>query len=190
MIYTFNAGDNSATDYPNPYRIENCFLRLSALMLIAGGVATLLSARSYLQATQDGLATLTGIVALACFALGIRFGLRALSQLRFIIGRNSLRGLASEVPLDQRGIGFGSNALMQTLRQQAISFPERETWLSGLLMSLIPSLASSPPPLQTAAIRHAQALVGMPAMLCQWACPWYFLMDHPMTGWCPGSICH
>jgi hypothetical protein len=165
MTYTFNAEDNSATDYPNPYRIENWFLLLSALMLVAGGVSALLSARSYLQATQDGLATLAGFLALACFALGFRFALRAMSQLRFMIGRNSPRGLASEVPLGQSGIGLGSNALMQALRQQAICFPEQQTWLSGLLMSLIPSLASSPPPLQTAAIRHAQTLVEMLAIL-------------------------
>ncbi len=165
MTYEFNADDTSVNDFPNPFKIENSFLLLSAAVLMAGGISVLLSARTYLQVHQDRVAVVTVIVAIGLFATAIKFAIQALSQLRFVLGRKFPSGLAEEVPINARGLAKGAIEVMQTLHRRAVEFREPRGPLNGLLYCLIKPLMTSPPPIQAAAARHFHAVLAMTTML-------------------------
>jgi hypothetical protein len=49
MTYEFNANDSDLNNFPNPFKIENVFLFLSALSLIVSGFFVLITAKQYIK---------------------------------------------------------------------------------------------------------------------------------------------
>jgi cold shock CspA family protein len=165
MTYKFNSDDAATNDAANPFKIENCFLLLSSGLLVAGGIAVLLTARNHLQLHEDKLATVSMVLALGLFGLAIHFTIQALSQLRFVLGRRFPRGLADEIPFGTYGLAEGAAEVIRTLRDRAIEFPEPRGPLNGLLYSLVKPLMTAPPPLQVATVWHFHNMLAMGVML-------------------------
>lgn len=138
-------------DFPNPYRIENQFLGLRALALIACGIVLLVMARGAgaevdvqgVNARQGGflLLVLGGVVLLV---LGVLEVARAARQLRVFFGRGQPASLAPDVPRDVHGTSPGAKALMEQLRHGAIPLAEPQGALNGLLYSLSRHLVTAP----------------------------------------------
>lgn len=174
MTYEFNSGDKVANDFPNPFKIENVFLLLSACALIGGAVSILFTARTYFHDHEDRVASMSVMLAAALFGTAVRFLIQALSQIRFYLGRRYPVGLADEVPSNGFGLADGALPVIETLHQNAVEFPEPQGPLNGLLYSLIKPLITSPPPIQAAAVQHFHAVIAMTAILLSMAASYFF----------------
>lgn len=181
MTYEYNAGD-AAHDVPNPYKIENVFLAISALSLIVAGSWVLHIARGYFSAQDDKTAFVTVMLGFALFGTAVTFGVQAMSQIRFFFGRNYPLGLASELLPSAHGKSDSAVLIQETLRQRAIHFPEPTGPLNGILYSLIRPLIVAPPTIQFAAIRHFHAIVGMLAILISLGFSYFLFNGSPSEG--------
>jgi hypothetical protein len=193
MTYAFNASDEVAINSPNPFKIENIFLLVSALALASSAISILFTARTYFQIQEDKFGAVAVTLGIAQFGTAVKFLARALSQLRFYLGRTAPVGLAKEMPPNANGLAPGALSVIHTLRQQVIETPEPQGALNGILYSLQPSLITSPRPIQAAAMAHFHALIGMAGVMCSMAISycyfsgtahegiisWFYL---PMTG--------
>ncbi|RFP09244.1 hypothetical protein D0T25_23720 [Duganella sp. BJB488] len=193
MTYEFNSGDNTANDYPNPFKTENWFLLLSFLALTAGAVAILFDARTYFHDREDKVAAIAVILAATLFGIAIKFLIQALSQIRFYFGRKYPMGLADEVPANSYGLAKGGTDVIDMLRQGVVEFAEPQGPLNGVLYALIKPLITAPPPIQAAAVQHFHAGIAMTGILLSMAASYFFAagteyegviswMYLPMTG--------
>src|SRR5213596_3527034 len=121
-LMAFEYGTQGATlDFPNPYRIENQFLALRGLVLLAGGLWLLLKARGLgAGAGQVGFVALIAAGALL-IALALLEIAHAARQLRIYFGRGQPASLAPEIPREAEGTSPRAAALAETLRQGAIA---------------------------------------------------------------------
>lgn len=193
MTYEYNAGDSVANNFPNPFKIENVFLLLSAFALIGGAVVVLFAARTYFHDHEDKIAAVSVLLSTALFGTAVKFLIQALSQIRFYLGRKYPAGLADEVPPTAFGLADGAMPVIETLRQSAVEFHEPQGPLNGVLYSLIKPLITSPPPIQAAAVQHFHGVVAMMGILLSMAASYFFAagteyegvmswMYLPMTG--------
>lgn len=164
MTYEFNTKDKDLA-FPNPYRLENAFLLFTAFILFGGGVSVIMSARAFMQDGEIKVGTAAVFLALMMFATAVKFGIQALSQMRFYYGRQFPSGLADQLQIAQTGESQSAKAIMETMRQRAIEFPEPSGPLSGVLYSLCRRLITCPPQIQAAAVQHFHSLIGMAALL-------------------------
>lgn len=182
MTYEFNSGDAIADAVENPFKRENALLALSSFALIGGGVFVLLVARDLFGARSDKLAIVVLLMSSVLFGLALKFLIQALSQIRFFFGRKYPVGLASELQPDQVGLADGARKIVETLRHRAIDFPEPAGALNGILYSMIKPLITSPLPIQEAAIRQFQSLVGMMGLLISMAVTYVFCAGSTYEG--------
>jgi cytochrome b subunit of formate dehydrogenase len=186
MTYAFNASDKVANDVPNPFKIENIFLLLLALALTSSAISILFTARTYFEIQEDKFGAVAVTLATAQFGAAVTFLAWALSQLRFYLGRKYPIGLAEEMPLNTHGLAAGALSVINTLQQQTIEIPEPQGALNGILYSLIPSLITSPQPIQAAAVQHFHALIGMAGVFCSMTVSYYHFAggtDEGMISW-------
>jgi hypothetical protein len=181
MTYEFNAGD-ATHDIPNPFEIENIFLGISAIALFIGGAYVLHIAGKYYANDMTNIGTVTVILAFALFATAVKFGIQALSQLRFFFGRNSPLGLAPELLPSAQGVSDESKLIQEKLRQCSIYFHEPTGPLNGVLYSLIKNLIVAPPTIQYAAIRQFHGIIGMIAFLVSMTFSYLLFSDKPAEG--------
>ena len=174
MTYEFNSNDSVSNDVSNPFKIENIFLLLSAMVLIAGAVSILFDAGGYFRARNDKVAAVAVALSSALFGTAVTFLINALSQIRFYLGRKYPVGLANEVPSGSYGMAEGGMAVVDTLRQSAVEFPEPQGPLNGLLYSLIKPLITAPPPIQAAAVQHFHGVVAMTGILLSMGASFFF----------------
>lgn len=182
MTYEFNLNDSVSNDVPNPFKIENIFLLLAATVLIGGAVSILFDARTYFHDHYDKVATATVMLAVTLFSIAVKFLITALSQIRFYLGRKYPVGLADEDPVSHSGMAKGGIALVETLRQSAIEFPEPRGPLNGVLYALIKPLITAPPPIQAAAVQHFHAVIAMTGILLSMAASFFFAASAEYEG--------
>ena len=182
MTYKFNATDRVTNDATNPFKIENVFLLLSAVVLISGAISILLDARSYFHDHEDKMAWITVALTITLFGTAVKFLITALSQVRFFLGRNYPVGLADEVPAGSFGMANGGMSLVQTLRQSALEFPEPQGPLNGVLYAIFKPLATCAPPIQAAAVQHFHAVVTMTGILLSMAASYFFSVGKEHEG--------
>jgi cytochrome b subunit of formate dehydrogenase len=163
MSYEYNTKD-ADLELPNPYKLENFFLLLSALILFGGGISVTLTARAFMQAEEVKVATAAMLLALLLFAASSKFAIQALSQMRFYYGRQFPVGLAEQLSVSATGTGKGAKDVMEIMRQRAIAFPEPSGPLNGVIYALCKGLITCPPQIQNAAVQHFHSLVGMTAL--------------------------
>lgn len=175
MSYDFNTQDTDL-EIPNPFKIENAFLLISAVVLFGGGVWLTLIARGFMQADESKLGAVTVALGGLLFAAAAKFGIQALSQFRFYYGRQFPKGLATQLKVTTTGTSDGAQQVMETMRQCAIEFPEPKGPLNGLLYSIFKHLITAPPQIQAAAVQHFHSLFGMGAILASLAVS-YVLYD-------------
>lgn len=165
MSYEFNDSDSLLNDFPNPYRFENIFMFATAAITMVGAIQIILTAKALLQTHNDVLAAVTLSLATLLGGVSISVLIKALSQVRFWLGRKFPLGLAEELHVKECGVGTGTEALLESMRHRALDFPEPKGALNGVLYSLIKDLITSPAPVQAAAVLHFHSILQMTALL-------------------------
>ncbi len=138
-------------DFPNPYRIENQFLAVRALALLAAGVALLVMARGAgftVASGQPGAAQGAFVLLVLAGAVLVLLGIlemgRAARQLRVFFGRGQPPSLAPDVSREAFGGSPRAQTLTEQLRQGAIALAEPQGALNGVLYSLSRHLVTAP----------------------------------------------
>lgn len=165
MSYEFNSSDSLLNSFPNPFKLENTFLFASGGVTLAGAISVTITAKDLFQAHNDVLAATTLALAMLLAGLSVKLLIKALSQVRFFLGRKFPVGLAGELPIKECGVGVGTEQLIDTLRHRAIEFPEPKGALNGVLYSLVRDLITSPSQVQAAAVLHFHSLLSLLALL-------------------------
>lgn len=165
MSYEFNSADSLLNDFPNPFRFENVFMFITAAVTMAGAIHIVLTAKSLFQTHSDALAAVTLSLALLLGGVSVKTLIKALSQVRFWLGRKFPLGLAGELPVQATGVGVGTDELLDTMRHRALDFPEPKGALNGVLYSIIKDLITSPTPVQAAAVLHFHSILQVAALL-------------------------
>jgi undecaprenyl pyrophosphate phosphatase UppP len=123
MTYDFNSSDTLLNDVPNPYKFENSFMFITAAVTMAGAVHVILTAKHLFQIHDDKLAAVTLSLAMILGGVSMNTLIKALSQVRFYLGRRFPLGLVGELPVTETGVGVGTEDLLETMRHRAIHFP-------------------------------------------------------------------
>jgi hypothetical protein len=150
MAYEYNP-DSSRFEIANPHRVENAFLLLASALCLICAILALLHGRAVLESALTVTATVPIVVAAVLLFFGLSIGHSALRQLRFFFGRNQPVGLAQELGKDGEGSSALADALRETLRQNAISYPIPTGAVDNLLYSLSRDLVFAPPRTQNVA---------------------------------------
>ncbi len=164
MSYDYSSSDRQL-NLPNPFKIENIFLGISAFVVGGLGLTLLFLARANINAQAaygQYLALAAGVVLIV---IAVKLAFNALTQLRFFFGRGRPMSLAPDLAPQQVGESGEANELKETLRQQALVFPEPRGALSGLLYSYVPNLIYAPSPLQGLANRQFKNAITMMVLL-------------------------
>lgn len=165
MSYEFNSSDSLLNDVPNPYKFENIFMFITAAVTMAGAIHIIVTAKGLFQAHNDKLAAVTLALAMLLGGVSIKTLIKALSQVRFWLGRKFPLGLAGELPVKECGVGVGTEELLDTMRHRALDFPEPKGALNGVLYSLVNDLITSPTAVQAAAVLHFHSILQLAALL-------------------------
>lgn len=165
MSFEFNSADSLLNDFPNPYKFPNIFMFITAAITMVGAIHIILTAKQLFQAQNDVLAAVTLALALLLGGVSVKMLIKALSQVRFWLGRKFPMGLCAELPVKACGVGAGTEELLDTMRHRSLDFPEPKGALNGVLYSLIKDLITSPTPVQAAAVLHFHSILQMAALL-------------------------
>ncbi len=164
MAYEYNP-ESSRFEVPNPHRVENVFLGISAVACVVAALAVLVHARvGYSELPWSALEK-SLIVAVLLLVFGIGFGLTAMLQLRIFFGRGQPAGLAEELGAEDQGVAKGAAELRGTIRQNAVNYPVPKGALNNVLYSLSRDLVFSPRITQTLAQGLFQTGVALLFML-------------------------
>lgn len=164
MSYDYSSSDRQL-NLPNPFKIENIFLGISAATISGLGLLLLFSARAKLNNSGAYGQYVALAVSIVLLAVAIKLAFNMLTQLRFFFGRGRPMSLAQELRPQQVGASPEANELKETLRQQALVFPEPQGALSGLLYSYVPNLIYAPRPIQGLANRQFKNAITMLVLL-------------------------
>ncbi len=165
VSYEYSSSSQNFT-FPNPLREHNLFVGAAAAVSGLTGFVLLFQARGALRSGAHLDALAASVVAFALMLAGGYLLFRVFSQLRFFFGRGRPQGLAPQLSPDQIGTSQAAETLIkETLRQQALEYPEPADPLSSLLYSLVPDLIYAPRPVRAFAERQFQAGILTAALL-------------------------
>jgi hypothetical protein len=165
VSYEYSSSSQNFT-FPNPLREHNLFVGAAAAVAGLTGFVLLFQARTALHTGARVEAVAAAAVAFLLVMVGGYLMFQLFSQLRFFFGRGRPQGLAPQLQPDQTGTSKAAEAtIKETLRQQALEYPEPGDPLSSLLYSLIPDLIYSPRPVRAFAERQFQAGILTMALL-------------------------
>jgi len=157
VSYEYSSSSQNFT-FPNPLREHNLFVAGAAMVSGLTGLVLLFQARAALHTGAHVEALVAAAVAFLLVSMGGYLLFQVFSQLRFFFGRGRPQGLAPQLQPDQTGTSKAAEtAIKETLRQQALEYPEPSDPLSGLLYYLVPDLIYAPRPVRTFAERQFQA---------------------------------
>lgn len=142
MAYEYNSQDKRF-EFPNPYRIENIFKVIGAVIFMLAGISLIFSAKgSFSYGFLVALPPL--LVGLLMFSYGGLLLTTGLSNLKFYFGRDQPAGLAEELSIQETGAYPGASNIKEILRQSALIYEEPKGSVNGILYSLFPNLIFSP----------------------------------------------
>jgi cold shock CspA family protein len=182
MSYEFNSVDSLLNDFPNPFKFTNTFMFVTAAILMVGAIHVTLTAKQLFQNHADTLAAVTLVLATVLGGVSVKMLIKALSQVRFWLGRKFPNGLAGELPVKECGVGVGTEELLDTMRHRSLDFPEPKGALNGVLYSLVKDLITSPAPIQAAAVLHFHSLLSMAALLLSLTVSYFVFAGTPHEG--------
>lgn len=183
MAYEYS-GQGSRLDFPNPFYTENWFFACASGISLAGGLALLLLSRHSIATGHGIVAWSPAGVGFALLVLGLLFGGRMLTRLRFFFGRSEPAGLAKpELNQDQTGRSNGSEELKKILRQNALEYSEPTGPLNGLLYAWIRDLIFSPAAVQKTAQRQFQTAIAVLVTLISFVVAWAGFSDPKAAAW-------
>lgn len=181
MSYEFNSNNGGAfSRYPNPFKLENIFLLLAAVLFLGCGFSCVLHARDLISDGESHAGYAGVSIGIFMLSLGVKLLINALSQLRFLFGPQSPRGLAEENV--ENAVTEGAAHLMETLRRQGVVFPEPTGPLNGILYSMVKKLIIAPVDLQLAAQKHFLSLTNALMILASLCISWTLLSGDPHEG--------
>jgi hypothetical protein len=165
LSYEYSSSSQNFT-FPNPLREHNMFVGAAAAVSGLTGFLLLFQARAALRSGAHIQALAASAVAFALIMVGGYLLFQLFSQLRFFFGRGRPQGLAPQLAPDQTGTSTAAEAVIkESLRQQALEYPEPGDPLSSLLYSLVPDLIYAPRPVRAFAERQFQAGILTVALL-------------------------
>ncbi|EIL97041.1 hypothetical protein RHOFW104T7_12525 [Rhodanobacter thiooxydans] len=182
MAYEYNA-DSRQLDFPNPFYAENWFLVAASVMLSGGGIGLLLLSRGAIAGGHGLRSVLPLLLGIGLLVAGLNQGRRVLMQLRFFFGRSRPAGLAPELTADATGRSGGSDELKETLRQNALSYPEPQGPLNNLLHAGIRNLIFAPRPVQFIAQRQFQTAIAIVVTLLSFLVAWLGFGNGKAADW-------
>lgn len=182
MAYEYS-GQGSRLDFPNPFYTENWFLACAATISLAGGLILLMQSRHSIVGGHGVASWLPLLLGVGLLLLGLRFGQRLLTQLRFFFGRNEPAGFAKQFSQDETGRSEQSEWLKKILRQNALEYVEPRGPLNGLLYAWIRELIFSPPAVQGTAQRQFQTAIAILVTLVSFIIAWAGFSDPKAASW-------
>lgn len=182
MSYEYNA-DSRQLDFPNPFYTENWFLIAASIVLLGGSIGLLLLSRGAIAGGHGLRGALPLLLGVGLLVAGLNQGRRVLMQLRFFFGRSRPAGLAAELAAEAVGRSEGSEELKETLRQNALSYPEPQGPLNGLLYAWIRDLIFAPRPVQFIAQRQFQTAIAIIVTLLSFLVAWLGFGDSKAADW-------
>jgi hypothetical protein len=170
MAYDYSS-ESKALELPNPYRVENLLVFLAAAVLVAGGLAGLLWARSGVE--QRLVASVVPLLAgVGLLAAGITAAAWAASRLRFFFGRDLPASLAIDLRPGVNGSSAAAERVKALVRQGGITYPEPQGALNGVLYHWVPRLITAPLPVQQQAQAQFFNLLAVSVTLLSFVCAW------------------
>lgn len=182
MSYEYNA-ESQRMDFPNPFYVENWFLAGTTATLTLSGIVLLILSRSSMSHGHGVQGMLPLIVGLGLLVHGLSQGRRLFMQLRFFFGRGLPAGLAPELAPDAHGKSVQADEIKETLRQNALTYPEPVGPLNGLLYAWIRELIFAPRPVQQIAQRQFHTGIAILVTLLSFLVAWIGLSDRQASGW-------
>ena len=182
MSYEFNP-ESQVFEFPNPYKVENTALICSGLVMLLAGAVTMISVRDRLSHGVSGGTLAVLAISILLLLLGIGLLARAFTRLRYFFGRNRPDSLAPVVPLDKDGDSALAGAYKETLRQNAIAYPEPKGALNGLLYSWLPNLIFAPDVIQRAAQAQFYNFLSLVATTISFLFCWILYGKSGANGW-------
>lgn len=158
MAYEYNSQDQRF-EFPNPYKIENIFKVIGAMIFMLAGVWLLLSSKNAFSISIFS-AIVPLVVGIFMFSYGGILLAKGLSNLKFYFGRNQPVGLAQEFSDTVVNTSHGAKNIKDILRQSALTYQEPHGSVNGILYSIFPNLIFSPLFIRNAAeIQFQNAIV-------------------------------
>ena len=182
MGYEYSS-DSKTFDVPNPYKLQNRLMFLASAVLLAAGTASLWQTRNLLQAAAGLQLVAPLLCSIGLLMVGLLLITRAASRLRFFFGRGRPHSLAPDLANGAYGSSHAAEALKETIRQGALTYPEPKGALEGLLYDRVPHLITAPSALQTQARRHFFNLAALTATLLSFVFAWGIFGDATSRPW-------
>lgn len=182
MSYEFNP-ESQVFEFPNPYKVENTAIICSGVVMLLAGAMAMISVRDRLTHGISGGTLAVLAISILLLLLGIGLLARAFTRLRYFFGRNRPDSLAPVVALDQDGDSAVAGAYKETLRQNAIAYPEPKGALNGLLYSWLPNLIFAPSVIQRAAQAQFYNFLSLVATTISFLFCWFLYGKSGANGW-------
>ncbi len=164
MSYDYSS-ESRRLELPNPYRLQNRFLWLCAVLLIGGGLWSLLGARDAMESASAGRSAAPLGVGIVLLLAGLACAATAARRLRFFFGRGRPHSLAPDIPVGAVGGSPRADAVKDMLRQGGITYPEPQGAVEGVLYHWAPQLITAPQEVQFLAQRNVFNLAALAATL-------------------------
>ena len=182
MGYDYSS-DSKTFDVANPYKLQNRLMFIAAGVLLLAGVYSVWQTRGLLQMSAGVRAVVPFASAVGLLFVGLWLAAAAASRLRFFFGRGRPRSLAPELSQGTYGSSRSADEIKEIMRHGALTYPEPQGALEGLLYDRIPHLITAPLALQHQAKAHFFNLVALVATLLSFACAWGFFGDPESRPW-------
>jgi hypothetical protein len=171
MTYEYGS-ESKLLELPNPFQLQNRLLWLCGALLVVAGVASLLWAKSAMEASALRLVGAPLLAGLVLVAAGLVAAATAATRLRFFFGRGRPASLAPEIAPGASGGSPAADALKEMLRQGGLTYPEPQGAIEGLLYHWAPTLITAPREVQQLARRYMFNLAAIAATLASFAFSW------------------
>ena len=182
MSYEFNP-ESQVFEFPNPYKVENIAIICSGVVTLLAGAVAMILVRDRLSHGLGGGTLPVLVISLLLLLLGIGLLARAFTRLRYFFGRNRPDSLAPVVALDKDGDSALASIYKETLRQNAIAYPEPTGALNGLLYSWLPNLIFAPNVIQRAAQAQFYNFLSLVATTISFLFCWFLYGKSGANGW-------
>ena len=182
MAYDYGS-DSKTFDVANPYKLQNRLHFVAAAALLAAGLYSLWQTRSLVQADAGARVVAPLVCSVGLLVAGLWLAAVAASRLRFFFGRGRPVSLAPELATGTYGSSRPADALKETMRHGALTYPEPQGALEGLLYDRIPHLITAPLALQYQAKSHFFNLVALSATLVSFVFAWGLFGDPVSRPW-------
>lgn len=182
MAYDYSS-ESKVLELPNPYTLQNRLLWLCALLLMAGGVTSLVWARDAMQGQSFRLVVAPLLAGLVMLGAGLACATTAARRLRFFFGRGRPASLAPEIAQGTVGGSASAERVKDMLRQGGITYPEPQGAIESVLYHWAPRLITSPNQVQALAGRYVFNLAAFAATLVSFLFSWLVFGNEATRPW-------